>query len=71
MQGRKQVGGQQTHIPLKVNTSGVIPVIFAQSLMQTPVILASLFGWGGGKDFWSKVLNALNQSNWCNPKEPI
>ena len=71
MQGRKQVGGQQTHIPLKVNTSGVIPVIFAQSLMQTPVILASLFGWGGGTDFWSKVLNGLNQSNWCNPKEPI
>jgi len=71
MQGRKQVGGQQTHIPLKVNTSGVIPVIFAQSLMQTPVILASLFGWGGGTDFWSKVLNGLNQANWCNPKEPI
>ena len=71
MQGRKQVGGQQTHIPLKVNTSGVIPVIFAQSLMQTPVILASLFGWGGGTDFWSKVLNGLNQSNWCNPKEPV
>jgi len=71
MQGRKQVGGQQTHIPLKVNTSGVIPVIFAQSLMQTPVILASLFGWGGGTDFWSKVLNGLNQSNWCNPEEPI
>ena len=71
MQGRKQVGGQQTHIPLKVNTSGVIPVIFAQSLMQTPVILASLFGWGKGTGFWSKVLNGLNQSNWCNPKEPI
>ena len=71
MQGRKQVGGQQTHIPLKVNTSGVIPVIFAQSLMQTPVILASLFGWGGGTGFWSKVLNGLNQSNWCNPEEPI
>ena len=71
MQGRKQVGGQQTHIPLKVNTSGVIPVIFAQSLMQTPVILASLFGWGSGTGFWSKVLNGLNQSNWCNPKEPI
>lgn len=71
MQGRKQVGGQQTHIPLKVNTSGVIPVIFAQSLMQTPVILASLFGWGNGTGFWSKVLNALNQSNWCDPEKPI
>ena len=30
LQGRKQVGGQSTHIPLKVNTGGVIPVIFAQ-----------------------------------------
>ena len=71
MQGRKQVGGQQTHIPLKVNTSGVIPVIFAQSLMQTPVILASLFGWGNGTGIGSKILKGLNQSNWCNPKEPI
>ena len=71
MQGRKQVGGQQTHIPLKVNTSGVIPVIFAQSLMQTPVILASLFGWNGGTGIGSKILNGLNQSNWCNPEEPI
>ena len=34
IQGRKQVGGQSSHIPLKVNTGGVIPVIFAQSLMQ-------------------------------------
>ena len=71
MQGRKQVGGQQTHIPLKVNTSGVIPVIFAQSLMQTPVILASLFGAGNGTGFWSKVLKGLSQENWCNPEEPI
>ena len=35
IRGNKQVSGQQTHIPLKVNTSGVIPVIFAQSLMYT------------------------------------
>ncbi len=46
IRGNKQMGGQQTHIPLKVNTSGVIPVIFAQSLMQTPVIIAS-FSWKG------------------------
>ena len=71
MQGRKQVGGQQTHIPLKVNTGGVIPVIFAQSLMQTPVILASLFGWGNGTGFWSQVLKGLSQNNWCDPKHPI
>lgn len=71
MQGRKQVGGQQTHIPLKVNTSGVIPVIFAQSIMQTPVILASLFGWTSVKGFWGHVLKGLSQDNWCNPKEPV
>ena len=71
MQGRKQVGGQQTHIPLKVNTSGVIPVIFAQSLMQTPVILASLFGKTGGTGFWGKVLKGLSQENWCKPDDLI
>ena len=71
MQGRKQVGGQQTHIPLKVNTSGVIPVIFAQSLMQTPVILASLFGWGEGTGVGSQILKGLSQQNWCNPEAPI
>ena len=71
MQGRKQVGGQQTHIPLKVNTSGVVPVIFAQSLLQTPVILASLFGWGKGNGVGSHILKGLSQQNWCNPKEPV
>lgn len=71
IQGRKQVGGQTTHIPLKVNTSGVIPVIFAQSLMQTPVIIASLFGKGNGTGIGSKILKGLSQSNWCNLEEPV
>ena len=71
LQGRKQVGGQSTHIPLKVNTSGVIPVIFAQSLFQTPIIIAGLLGKGQGTGIGSKILRALNQGNWCNPNEPI
>lgn len=71
IQGRKQVGGQSTHIPLKVNTGGVIPVIFAQSLMQFPVVIASLIGKGNGTGFWSKVLKGLSQSNWCDPSAPI
>lgn len=71
LQGRKQVGGQSTHIPLKVNTGGVIPVIFAQSLMQTPVIIASLAGKGNGTGIGSKILRGLSQSNWCNPSEPV
>mgnify|MGYP000605121274 CR=1 FL=1 len=71
LQGRKQVGGQQTYIPLKVNTGGVIPVIFAQSLMQTPVIIASFLGKGNGTGVGSQILKGLSQSNWCDPSEPV
>ena len=71
IQGRKQVGGQSTHIPLKVNTGGVIPVIFAQSLLQTPVIIAGLIGKGNGTGIGSKILRGMSQSNWCNPEEPV
>ena len=42
MVGRKTYGGQQTHIPLKVNTSGVMPIIFAQSLLMAPSMIAGL-----------------------------
>ena len=64
VQGRKMVGGQTTNIPLKVNTSGVIPIIFASSIMQFPVIISSLAGYKG-TGAWSKVLAVLNSSNWC------
>lgn len=71
MQGRKTYGGQSTHIPLKVNTSGVIPVIFASSLMQTPVVIATFLGKGNGTGIGSQILKGLSSSNWCNPSEPI
>jgi preprotein translocase subunit SecY len=41
--GNKMYGGQNTHIPLKINSAGVIPVIFAVSLLQFPVILSSFW----------------------------
>jgi preprotein translocase subunit SecY len=47
--GRRQYGGSSTHIPLKVNTGGVIPVIFASSILAFPATLATMFqagGWG-------------------------
>lgn len=67
MQGRKMVGGNSTNIPLKINTSGVIPVIFASSLMQFPVVICSFFGVTGNKDsVWGHILLGLNSSNWCN-----
>ena len=47
VQGRKSVGGQASKIPMKVNTAGVIPVIFASSLMQFPIIICSFFGIQG------------------------
>jgi preprotein translocase subunit SecY len=47
--GRRQYGGSSTHIPLKVNTGGVIPVIFASSILAFPATLGTVFtsgGWG-------------------------
>jgi len=41
--GRRMYGGQSTHIPLSVNTAGIIPIIFAQSIMFAPATLASFF----------------------------
>jgi len=52
--GRKLYGGQQTHLPLKVNTSGVIPPIFASSLLLFPATLAGWF------PFLSALQTALN-----------
>jgi len=44
--GRRQVGGQQTYLPLKVNTGGVIPFIFASSILFLPVLLSNVANWG-------------------------
>ncbi|SDB43386.1 protein translocase subunit secY/sec61 alpha [Pseudobutyrivibrio sp. YE44] len=71
IQGRRQVGGNSSVIPMKVNTAGVIPVIFAQSLLQTPIMLVQLFAKNGVQGFWGKVLNAMNQSNWFKLGDPV
>ncbi len=70
MQGRRMVGGQSSNIPLKVNTAGVIPVIFASSIMQFPVIIAQLAGYQG-TGFWGHVLRMLNSNEWCKPSAPV
>ncbi|MDR2888620.1 MAG: preprotein translocase subunit SecY [Lachnospiraceae bacterium] len=69
VQGRKMVGGQTSSIPLKVNTSGVIPIIFASSLLQFPVVISSFFPAGTG--VWSEILKGLTSDNWFNPSQPI
>lgn len=70
VQGRKQIGGQSSYIPLKVNTAGVIPIIFAQSLFMFPLIIMQLLGKSGGNGVGGTILKMLNQSNWCDFKEP-
>jgi len=51
--GRKVYGGQSTYIPLRVNTAGVIPIIFAQSVLMFPATIATIFGQNSG--FWEVV----------------
>ena len=67
MVGRKMMGGQSTNIPLKVNTAGVIPVIFASSIMSFPSIIAQFAGKGNGTGIGSEILRGLSSNNWCNP----
>ena len=69
MVGRKMMGGQSTNIPLKVNTAGVIPVIFASSLMSFPTVIAQLTGKGNGTGIGSEILRGLSSNNWCNPSQ--
>lgn len=68
-QGRKLVGGQSSHIPLKVNTAGVIPVIFAGSLFSMPIVIAGFAqiepASGNGASLAQKILKVLNQEAWC------
>lgn len=66
IQGRKTVGGQSSHIPLKVNTSGVIPIIFASSLLQIPVIISNFVA--DTSPNWTRFFNS---AFWCNPNYPI
>ncbi len=66
IQGRRLVGGANSVIPLKVNTAGVMPIIFASSIMEFPVIISTLAGYKG-TGVWSEVLRYLSSSYWCNP----
>lgn len=69
MVGRKMMGGQSTNIPLKVNTAGVIPIIFASSIMSFPGVIAQFAGKANGTGIGSEILRGLSSSNWCNPKQ--
>ena len=69
MQGRKLVGGQQSKIPLKVNTAGVIPIIFASSILQFPIMLQNVLKYENN-GFIGKALTSLNSSTWFDASHP-
>jgi preprotein translocase subunit SecY len=54
--GRRMYGGQSTYIPLKVNQAGVIPIIFASSVLYFPVLLSNVVPWKAVVDFTNKYL---------------
>ncbi len=65
MVGRKMYGGQSTHIPIKVASAGVIPIIFAMSIMAFPGTIASFFGvQAGDGGFWGGFLKVFSADSW-------
>lgn len=61
--GRKMYGGQSTHMPIKVNMSGVMPIILAVSILSLPSILVTFFG-EPKSGFWQAVVGAFAQDSW-------
>lgn len=59
--GRKMYGGQGTNLPLKLNMTGVMPIIFASSIVSIPATIASFFP---NSKFWSGVTDVFNYDTW-------
>jgi len=68
-QGRRIVGGQKSNIPLKINTAGVIPIIFASSILEFPIIICQLVGVTS-TGIWAEILKGLSSSNWVKIATP-
>ena len=73
LQGRRMMGGQSSNIPIKVNTAGVIPVIFASSLLSIPSLIASFAGMNVSQPttVGGHIIKGLSQNAWFNLKEPV
>ena len=63
VKGRKMYGGQNTNIPLKVNMTGVLPIIFAQSFVMLPPTIVNFFP-SLNKGWFAAVVNAINVGGW-------
>lgn len=62
--GRRVYGGQSTYIPLRVNTAGVIPIIFAQSVLMFPATIAAMLGDAAKSGFWGGLQRLLSPGAW-------
>ena len=62
--GRKMYGGQSTHIPIKVNMSGVMPVIFASSILSLPPTIQMFISLDADSK-WNGFFNLFNQTHWA------
>ena len=63
--GRKMYGGQSSHIPLKVNMSGVLPIIFAQSIASLPATVGMFFGkTAESEGAWGSFLTVFSNTGW-------
>lgn len=60
--GRKMYGGQSTHIPIKLNMNGVMPIIFASSIVSLPSMIGSFFPTKN--EFWTGFFNVFNYTSW-------
>ena len=58
--GRKMYGGQSSNLPMKVNMSGVLPVIFAQSIASIPATIGAFLPAPAEGSFWAALLNAID-----------
>jgi preprotein translocase subunit SecY len=67
-QGRKMFAAQSTHLPFKLNMSGVIPPIFASSLLLFPATIASWFGTSQNPARWQQVLQGMSAG--LSPGQP-
>ena len=61
--GRKMMGGQSTHLPIKVSSSGVMPIIFASSIVSLPGTLAIFFGGGEEGSVWGMFVDLMQQTS--------
>jgi len=68
MIGRRMYGGTSTYLPIKVNQAGVIPVIFASSLLYLPQLISQLIGGSSSTAGWYVFLQnyVINQGNWVH-----